>query len=308
MSTITLLTGPDGITTANSMTKINANFTNLNTDKIETSTLDTDTTLAANSDAKIATQKAVKAYVDAGGNVNASTTTKGIVEEATAAEVAAGTAEGATGARLFINPSTLSSTPMPVIRTYLNAGSPATWTKPAGLKYVSVELVGGGGGGDSTGSADAGGGGGGAGYSKKIIAAATLGTTETVTTGAGGAAENGGGSSSFGSHCSATGGSGATSKSGAAGGIGSSGDINLEGADGGPANGSASGYFGGCGGSSHLGGGGAGGTTQGSGGVSGENGNLYGGGGGGEAGGSSTASGTGGTGAAGIVIVTEYYI
>jgi len=39
------------------------------------------------------------------GTVNASTTVAGKVEEATAAEVAAGTAAGATGARLFINPS-----------------------------------------------------------------------------------------------------------------------------------------------------------------------------------------------------------
>lgn len=68
MSTITSLTGSDGITTANSMTKINTNFSNLNTDKIETSTLDTDTSLAANSDSKIATQKAVKTYVDASVN------------------------------------------------------------------------------------------------------------------------------------------------------------------------------------------------------------------------------------------------
>lgn len=39
---------------------------------------------------------------------NASTTAAGIVEEATQAEVDAGTATGGTGARLFINPSTLS--------------------------------------------------------------------------------------------------------------------------------------------------------------------------------------------------------
>jgi hypothetical protein len=65
MSTITSLVGTDGITTANSMTKINTNFANLNTDKIETSVLDTDTSLAANSDSKVATQKATKAYVDA---------------------------------------------------------------------------------------------------------------------------------------------------------------------------------------------------------------------------------------------------
>lgn len=121
MSTITALVGTDGITTANSMTKINTNFSNLNTDKIETSTLDTDTTLAANSDSKIATQKAVKAYVDAGGNVNASETTKGIVEEATDAEVTAGTSTGATGAKLFITPTKLAtylSGTTPVVRTY----------------------------------------------------------------------------------------------------------------------------------------------------------------------------------------------
>jgi hypothetical protein len=104
MSTITTINASDQIT--NSRAVINTNFSNLNTDKIETSTLDTDTTLAANSDSKIATQKAVKAYVDAGGNVNASTTNKGIVEEATDAEIRALTAAGGTSARLFMNPST----------------------------------------------------------------------------------------------------------------------------------------------------------------------------------------------------------
>lgn len=63
MSTITTIQSSDLIT--NSRTDINTNFSNLNTDKIETSTLDTDTALAANSDSKIATQKAVKGYIDA---------------------------------------------------------------------------------------------------------------------------------------------------------------------------------------------------------------------------------------------------
>jgi hypothetical protein len=112
MSTITTLVGTDGITTANSMTKINANFDNLNTDKIETSYLDTDTTLAANSDTKIATQKAVKAYVDAGGNVNASTTTKGIVEMATASDIDTQTQTGSSGAQLAVNPATLQIYPV----------------------------------------------------------------------------------------------------------------------------------------------------------------------------------------------------
>lgn len=62
MTTITTINSTDKVWDSRSV--INTNFANLNNDKIETSTLDTDTTLAANSDAKIATQKAVKAYID----------------------------------------------------------------------------------------------------------------------------------------------------------------------------------------------------------------------------------------------------
>lgn len=68
MTTITTINATDLVT--NSRADINTNFSNLNTDKIETSYLDTDTTLAANSDTKIPTQKAVKAYVDAGGTAS----------------------------------------------------------------------------------------------------------------------------------------------------------------------------------------------------------------------------------------------
>lgn len=64
MSTITALVGTDGITTANSMTKINTNFANLNTDKIETSVIETSTSLASNSDSRLPSTKAVKTYVD----------------------------------------------------------------------------------------------------------------------------------------------------------------------------------------------------------------------------------------------------
>lgn len=66
MATITDILDADQISASNEV--INTNFDNLNSDKIETSYLDTDTTLAANSDSKIATQKATKTYVDA--NVN----------------------------------------------------------------------------------------------------------------------------------------------------------------------------------------------------------------------------------------------
>jgi len=109
MSAITPLLGTDGVSTANSMTKVNANFDSLNADKIETSVLDTDTALTANSDLNVPSQRAVKAYVDTGGNVNASETTKGIAEEATDAEITAGTATGGTGAKLFVTPAKLSA-------------------------------------------------------------------------------------------------------------------------------------------------------------------------------------------------------
>ena len=218
MSTLTTIQPGDLIT--NSRADINDNFSALNTDKMETSVLDTDTTLAANSDAKVATQKAVKAYVDAGGNVNASTTTKGIVELATSAEIDAGTATGGTGASLVVTADALKGSLAPILRKYENSGSPHTWSKPAGLKYVVVEVVGGGGGGGGSREAtpdQAGNGGGGGGYSRKIIGVGSLGSTETVTVGiggAGGAAGGGtgttGGTTSFGTHCSATGGTGGT--------------------------------------------------------------------------------------------------
>jgi len=116
MSSITTINGGDLI--KNSRADINTNFSNLNTDKIETSTLDTDTTLAANSDSKIATQKAVKAYIDSGGNQNASETTRGIVQEATDAQVTAGTATGSTGAKLFVTPAKLATITTTVLAPY----------------------------------------------------------------------------------------------------------------------------------------------------------------------------------------------
>jgi microcystin-dependent protein len=65
MSTLVTIAGTDLPT--NSRANINDNFSALNNEKIETSVLDVDSTLAANSDAKICSQKAVKAYVDAAG-------------------------------------------------------------------------------------------------------------------------------------------------------------------------------------------------------------------------------------------------
>jgi hypothetical protein len=130
--------------------------------------------------------------------------------------------------------------------------SSGTWTKPAGLKAVEVEVVGGGGSGggaQATGAsavAEAGAGGGG-GFARKFILASALGNTETVTVGAAGAAAsagadgNGGGTSSFGAHCSATGGAGGTAgtassgnviAAGGSGGSGSGGNLNFSGSRG----------------------------------------------------------------------------
>jgi hypothetical protein len=107
MSTIVTIAAGDQISA--SRADLNTNFANLNTDKMETSVLDTDTALAANSDAKIPSQKAVKTYIDTQGGANASETVRGIVEEATDAEVTAGTATGGTGAKLFVTPTKLAT-------------------------------------------------------------------------------------------------------------------------------------------------------------------------------------------------------
>lgn len=67
----------------------------------ENTTLDTSTT-------KYPTNRLVKEYVD-NATPNASETVKGIVEEATDAETSAGTAVGATGAKLFVTPTKLNT-------------------------------------------------------------------------------------------------------------------------------------------------------------------------------------------------------
>jgi hypothetical protein len=198
--------------------------------------------------------------------------------------------------------------------------SPATWTKPAGLKAVKVTVVGAGGGGGSP-SAGSGqtstgsGGGGGGGAAIRYIDAPGVPGPVSVTAGPG--------TNSFGAFASATAGSGGGSgpvspapagtsrAAGGAGGAGSSGTVNITGAAGNPAD-----LFGGNGGPSILGGGGAGGAAKGGNpptpGNNGGAGNVYGGGGGG--GGIKIAdpcgpapNSSGGSGAAGIVIVEEFY-
>lgn len=225
------------------------------------------------------------------------------------------------GANFQLN-SRLATSNIPVVRTYLNAVSPATWTKPAGLKYVVVEVQAGGGGGAGTGSSSsAGGGAGGAGgYAKETIQASSLSATETVTIGTGGAGgssgdNNGatGGTSSFGSYLSATGGTGGIkaggsagalpNRSGGIGGTGTGGDINSVGMAGGNGGTLSGGTGGGNGGSSMFGAGGLGPIQDGSGAAASGQGA---GGSGGFTDGSASAV-AGGSGSEGIVIVTEFY-
>lgn len=187
----------------------------------------------------------------------------------------------------------------PSVQVFTSSG---TWNKPAGLRYVIVELVGGGAGGEGDGSESSdfsGDGGGAGGYARKLIPVGDLGASETVTIGAGGASDWGaGGASSFGSHCSANGGTQNV------GGTATGGDINIQGqygadgfTDAGPS-GNSIGKPAGHGGDSMFGFGGRPNQTN-------RNATGYGAGGAGGWGGGSFDAG--GTGAPGIVIVHEFF-
>jgi len=207
--------------------------------------------------------------------------------------------------------------------------SSGTYDKPADLKFVVVEVVGGGGGGGGV-TATSGSQramsypGCGGGYSRKKILASSLSASETVTIGAGGAGGaagnnqgSAGSTTSFGSHLQATGGgfgvgSGAvdatTGQTSPADpqpspGVGSGGDLNLSGSAG------AIGILvngriasGPTGGASFLSGS-VGYATN----AVGKDGLSYGGGASGTYSGVSQTSKAGGAGAAGIVIIHEYF-
>ncbi len=118
--------------------------------------------------------------------------------------------------------------------------SSGTWTKPSGITRIKVYVTAGGGGGGAANSDDTANGGGAGGTSIKVIDVTSI-SSETVTVGAGGVgapanynANSYGGTSSFGSHCSATGGNrygGGWSLAGE-GGTATGGDLNITGGDG----------------------------------------------------------------------------
>lgn len=292
----------------------------------------------------LAVQSGLPAWISNPATTDASTTERGVVEKATAAEINAGTATGGAGT-LAVTPDQLASSDYIKlsdvsvdIQTFTSSG---TWTKPTGAKKVHVQAVGGGGSGaGGNDNADRASGGGGGEYREAWFDADDLGSSETVTIGAGGtAATNGNGvagsDTTFGSELTAKGGAAGTRTTfstattggnggsplgtlntmwgaGASAAIGGSGIYS--GAGGGAA-GAGTPYAGGS--SIYGGAGGAGaGTSAASGGTS-----VYGGNGGassadgagtagtqpGGGGGGTRKNGASGAGAAGQVIVTTYF-
>lgn len=201
------------------------------------------------------------------------------------------------------------------------SGTAATYTRPAGITSIFVEVwgAGGGGGGSAGGGAGtvgAGGGGGAGGYANLLVASAANSYTYTITAGgAGGLAGNnagtGGGTTTFSaSSLQATGGSGGTGGASTAtnnlavavaGGVGTNGDVNSTGAPGTPSlvvNGAGSVSIQGTGGTSTVGGGGFT-SAIGDGGTGGRAA-------GGAGGLSTTVSKAGGPGGSGLIIVWEF--
>jgi hypothetical protein len=117
--------------------------------------------------------------------------------------------------------------------------------KPEGCTKIRVQVQASGGGGRNWGHASGAGG-----YSEKLIDVSEI-DEETVTVGAAPATSGAGNSSSFGAHCSATGGL-APSTRGGYGGVGTGGDINVRGG-GGDSGGNISPYTSYEGGSSYFG-------------------------------------------------------
>ncbi len=186
-----------------------------------------------------------------------------------------------------------------------------TWTKPAGVKSIILEMVGGGGGGGNSGTtANRGGGGGGSGGYVRETFDVTGVASSAFIVGAGGVSQATGSSTSFTLSTSTalggiggqigTGGRDGGEGGGTSGGTAAS--LRIKGNGGGSGAGStATGGYGGAGGAGYFGGGARGRANSGAG-YDGLNG-------GGGGGGAATAAGNltiGGPGSDGVVLVTEY--
>ena len=240
----------------------------------------------------------VSDFSDIGSGTNAKATLG--LEALTQAEAEAGTKTTGAMNPLRTAQAIAALTTVPTYEEFLTSG---TWTKPANVTFVFVEVIAAGaGGGNITDTTTGVPGGGGGAFNDALLLASTAGATETVTIAAGGAgAANGafaagsnGGATSFGALISAAGGIGGQTGYGAYGGGGERGGyINtqtptqIQGTGG---YSSGGGGWSGSGGSCVRGGAGGGGSGSGAGGVSQSGGN----------GGSGSAS-AGVAGSAGVV-------
>jgi hypothetical protein len=220
---------------------------------------------------------------------------------------------------------TYKTIPVPAKVVLITSVALATYTPPAGVRALLVELWGPGGGGggaqSSAGNLAAGAGGGGGGYASKFYATVAASYSVQAGTGGvpgvgvgGGGGGAGGPATTFGGVTANGGGGGngdpaggsteGVDRTGGVGGVATGGDINMVGSDGGSSiRWSGTVGISGAGAGSAMGGGAVKGVA---GPNPGNDGNLYGGGG---SGGLSTTTGgsAGGRGANGVIRITEYY-
>lgn len=287
------------------------------------------TTITSNSDNLVDVKTLNTVAFSAASVFDATTGVRGVVEFATQAEAGSSTSYGSVGPLAL--PSSLATTtfnsvtapfrvPMTDSLGYLDrrfvrkmdtvvvatTTGFGTFSVPAGVNRLCVQVVGGGGGGggsSDSGTNSAGGGGGAGGYASECI---DVTGTSTIGYGIGGGGAGGnnttgsaGTTTYFSSYLQATGGAGGSKESaGGTGGAGAGGDINITGGDGGGA--ISGGTCSGIGGASFFGGGGGSFCQN----EDGNPGRAFGSGGGGGNSTTNPDTSTGGNGASGAIIIT----